>query len=161
MRKHHRRRRRTAVLLETLKNGLLRLREHPLRSGSFGALSLALVWLVLTKSLPYALAPSAPDLALALNPDNPAALIAKAEIFRAQLLKAQGAFEQAGLSEGALPKGGPIAHLPAAEAGSVPAPMDKIKGLRTNIRRLAVIPSTRLHSASLRKRRTVPTAWAC
>ena len=138
MRKHRRQRRRIAVVLETLESGLSHLRVHPLRLACFGALGLALFWLVLTKSLPDALAPSAPDLALALNPNNPIALIAKAERVRAQLLKSQGAFEQAGLPEGGLPKSGTIAHLPEAEAGSVPAPAERIDGLRREIRRLAV-----------------------
>ena len=138
MRKHRRQRRRAVVVLETLETGFSRLRAHPIRLACFGAIALALFWLVLTKSLPYALAPSAPDLALALNPNNPAALIAKAEMVRAQLLKAQGAFEQAKLPEDGLPKSDTIAYLPEAEAGSVPDPAERITGLRTEIRRLAV-----------------------
>ena len=44
------------------------------------------LWLVLTKSLPYALAPNSPDTALALNPNNPVALLVKAEEHRAKLV---------------------------------------------------------------------------
>ena len=112
------------------------LRAHPLRSAGFGALSLLLVWLVLSKSLPYALAPSDPDLALALNPNNPAALIAKAEKAHAQLLTVTGAFEQP--AQGAsLSDGGTMDRLPKAEADRVEH-RGELDGLRKEIRGLAI-----------------------
>ena len=48
---------------------------HPFRTGGIGVLSLALLWIILTKSLPYALAAIEPDVALALI--DIAALIAR------------------------------------------------------------------------------------
>ena len=62
------------------------LLENPSKSALVGFLSLMFLWLVLTKSLPYALAPNSPDTALALNPNNPVALLAKAEEHRAKLV---------------------------------------------------------------------------
>lgn len=59
---------------------------NPSRSVLVGVLSLVSLWLVLTKSLPYALATRRPDAALALNPNNPVALLAKAEERRAKLV---------------------------------------------------------------------------
>ena len=41
----------------------------------------------MTRSLPYALGSTQPDLALRLNPDNPVALIAKAESLRKKLVE--------------------------------------------------------------------------
>jgi hypothetical protein len=46
-----------------------------------------LIWLVLTKSLPFALAGASPELALRLDPSNPLALMALAERAQAELLK--------------------------------------------------------------------------
>ena len=77
-RKHRRRHQGGFGVLGWLNRNLARLRTHPLRAGLLGTVGLVLAWLTLTKSLPFALAPSAPDLALALNASNPAALIAKA-----------------------------------------------------------------------------------
>jgi hypothetical protein len=78
-----------------LSSGLSRswvaLTGSPLRAAVIAALSLAAIWLVSTTSLPYALAPAYPDAALALNPNNPAALVAKAETARARLLVLLGA----------------------------------------------------------------------
>ena len=116
---HRGRRRRSIAMLERIIGGLSRLCAHPIRLACFVGIGLVLFVFVLTRSLPYALAPSAPELALALDPNNPAALIAKAEILRTQLLKKDGAFEQAGSQESGLSSGGTIAHLPEAEAGSV------------------------------------------
>jgi len=69
-----------------IKRSFAALLAHPLRTVFIGFASATLAWLVLTKSLPYALAPTNPDLALRLNPDNPIALLAKAERARAALL---------------------------------------------------------------------------
>jgi hypothetical protein len=45
------------------------------------------IWAILTKSLPYALGPTQPDLALKLNPNNPIALITKAELLRTKFIE--------------------------------------------------------------------------
>jgi hypothetical protein len=76
-------------LLGNFRSPLIRLRAHPLRTIMVGAMSLMLVWIVLVKSLPFVLAPGAPSLALALNPSNPVALIARSRQIRERLL-AQG-----------------------------------------------------------------------
>ena len=138
MRKHRRRRRHSNAVAGKLKAALSRLRLHPVRFACFGAANLVLFWLVLTKSLPYALASSSPEAALALNSSNPAALIAKAEILRTHLLKEKGAFEQAGLEENGLAKGGTIAHLPEAALGSVAGPSGRFEDLRKKLRTVAV-----------------------
>ncbi len=62
------------------------LTENPSRSAVVGVLCLMSLWLVLTKSLPYALAPTRTNAALALNPNNPVALLIKAEERRAKLV---------------------------------------------------------------------------
>ena len=66
------------------------LMESPSRSVLVGVVSLTCLWLVLTKSLPYALAPEQPDAALALNPNNPSALLSKAEERRTKLVAITG-----------------------------------------------------------------------
>lgn len=60
-----------------------KLRAHPKRGISVLAICLALVVLVMTSTLPIALAPLAPQLALMLSPNNPDALLAKANRIRA------------------------------------------------------------------------------
>ena len=54
-----------------LNRNLAKLRAHPLRAALLVTVGLALAWLTLTKSLPFALAPFSPDLALAFNPEIP------------------------------------------------------------------------------------------
>src|SRR5215475_5237399 len=106
--------------LQGLQAPFTALRTYPLRLLLMAAVSLLLVWLILTKSLPFALAPSSPDLALALNPSNPAALITKARQIRADLL-AQGspAREQSQREGGAAgrPRSDAIAQPPGATGG--------------------------------------------
>ncbi len=75
---------------------LAKLRAHPLHISLLAAIGLVLGWLVLTKSVPFALAPSDPDRALALSAHNPAALLAKArELREALLLQSSRAAESA------------------------------------------------------------------
>ena len=66
------------------------LMENPPRSALVGAISLICLWIVLTGSLPYALAPTQPNAALALNPNNPVALLRKAEERRTKLVAITG-----------------------------------------------------------------------
>ena len=66
------------------------LTAHPLRAGAVGFLTFVAFWVIFTKSLPYALAPTQPDVALALNPNNPVALLAEAEELRAKLVALTG-----------------------------------------------------------------------
>jgi hypothetical protein len=56
-----------------------------------------LIWLVLTKSLPFALGESNPELALRLDAGNPLALMTLAERARAELLKTDNQDEQKNL----------------------------------------------------------------
>ena len=80
----HRRRWSAGFLMHRAASRVEVLIAHPFRTGGIGVLSLALLSIILTKSLPYALAAIEPDVALALNPNNPAALIAKAEVAQAK-----------------------------------------------------------------------------
>jgi hypothetical protein len=59
--------------------------RYPVYAGLIGVTGLALVWLVLTSSLPYALANARPDLALLFSPNNPAALMTQAQLARSEL----------------------------------------------------------------------------
>ena len=72
------------------------LTAHPLRTGLLGLFAFTAVWTILTKSLPYALAPTQPELALRLNPNNPVALVTKAEGLRNKLwaLPSAGKYEK-------------------------------------------------------------------
>ena len=79
-----------AFLRESARHQGALLSRQPLRSLGFALLALFLVWLVLTKSLPYALASRAPDTALALNSNNPEAIATKAALARGQLLRLMG-----------------------------------------------------------------------
>ena len=144
MRNHRSRERRTHGILGSLGSSVSRLRAHPIRSTCFAALSLLLFWVVLTKSLPYALATANPDLALVLNPNNPAALMAKAESVHTQLLQAKGVIEEAGSKKGDPAKSGDIANLPKDKGGSIPGP--KLDDLRNEIRRLRLPRSKMTHS---------------
>ena len=114
------------------------IRAHPIRSLCFGGLGLVLFWLVLTKSLPYALAPSAPDVALALNSGNPAALIAAAEELHARLLMATGALEQAGPRESSVSSGDTTDNHTKAKADRVGEQAGELELLRKEIRQLAI-----------------------
>src|SRR6516165_10289069 len=99
MRKHSRDRRPNREL-QDLEAPSGRLLTYPLRLVLIATVSFMLVWLVLTKSLPFALAPSSPDLALALNPSNPLALVAKARQLREQLLAQGSPVPEPGKEEG-------------------------------------------------------------
>ena len=139
MRKLRRCRRHASVFLEKLRSGFSHVRLHPFRFACFGGLGLALFGLVLTKSLPYALAPSFPDIALALNANNPAALMAKAEKLRDKLLKASGVVETIGARAGDPSEADTLAHLPAAKADSVEESKAERDDLCRQIRRLALL----------------------
>ena len=86
-RKRHSYRRRLSGHIASLWAVLI---ENPSRSALVGVLSLMSLWLVITKSLPYALAPVQPDAALAFNPNNPMALLSKAEKRREKLVAITG-----------------------------------------------------------------------
>ncbi len=139
MRRGPRRRRHGYGLFSSLKSGLARLRAHPLRLALTGALSLALVWLVLTKSLPFALAPVAPDLALRLDPGNPVALVVKARQISERLLAQSGVTQgPAGAQERGASNGGDntLARLPEA-AGNPGEPLGDREAMQKEIARLA------------------------
>ncbi len=102
-------------------------------------LGLLLCWLVVTKSLPYALAPLFPNLALVLNPNNPAALMMKAEKVRRQFLDLSAAPERAKSQDAATPSGpDTIGRLPEGGSGSLALSAGKRDALSREIRRLAV-----------------------
>ena len=63
------------------------LKARPLLACVLSLFMLIIIWSILTRSLPYALGSTQPDLALKLNPDNPVALIAKAESLRKKLVE--------------------------------------------------------------------------
>jgi hypothetical protein len=99
---------------------------------------MGLFWLVIAKSLPYALATSSPDLALALNSSNPAALIAKARRLRERLLVLVSIADQAKSDGGSGQRGDSIANLPeAVGSGSPQQPQDEREALQREIKDLA------------------------
>ncbi len=116
------------------------LSENPTRTAVVGVVSLVSLWLVLTKSLPYALAPTRPDAALALNPNNPVALIVKAEELRGRLVEITsiGAEKTKGTEvDGHEERADTISDLPEAkESGDEPLGEREI--LRGEIRDLAL-----------------------
>ncbi len=139
MRRRHRRKRQPKItLFDIVRSLFAQISGHPLRFALSVVLGLALFWLVLTKSLPYALAPSNPDLALRLNPNNPAALLAKADLVRERLLKLAGIRDQASESQDDVATTNTIAQLPEAKAGSDQRPLGERDALRREIRHLAV-----------------------
>lgn len=66
----------------------LTLASHPARALTLAAIAIGLAWLIVTKSLSYAVAERSPDLALWLDPRQPLALLERAERARTKLLKA-------------------------------------------------------------------------
>src|SRR5262245_14851784 len=60
---------------------------HPRRAAAFAAVGLLLGWLVLTRSFPYVVAETSPELALWLDPHQPVAALTLADRARAKLLK--------------------------------------------------------------------------
>ena len=139
MRERRRRRRHGSRILSGFQKGLARLRHHPLRLTLIVAFGSALTWLVVTKSLPFALAPAAPELALALDPNNPAALIARARQIGKRILE-----QSAASSEAAEPKDSAaqqfdtIAGLPEAKSNVKNGEPDaKRAAMRQEIRDLA------------------------
>ena len=138
MRTHRHRRRHNRSATGNLKDIVSRLRGHPVRAACFGGLGLLLFWLVVSKSLPYALAPSDPELALALNPNNPDALIAEAYKARAQLLAATKAAAQTLSKEGKASADTTIDGLPEANADEVVRGADELEEIRREIRGLAI-----------------------
>jgi hypothetical protein len=134
---HHGCHRHGFVVFSWLNWKLAKLRTHPLRAGLIGTLGLALAWLTLTKSLPFALAPIAPDWALALNPNNPAALIAKAREITERMISQTGM--RPNPHEGGAQRVNTLEQLP--EAGSEGS-MDELGGerdaMRKQIRQLAL-----------------------
>lgn len=148
--RHRRRRHSKRGRLGAVRSKLSLIAAHPWRSSLLALLGFFLCWVVLTKSLPYVLATSDPDLALALNPNNPKALVAKAEQTRKKLLSLMGidGGAQAKKQEDGHPgTGGPakerehgsIANLPKAEpdAGANSASKGVREALRTQISQLA------------------------
>jgi hypothetical protein len=111
-----------------------------LRLALIGAISLMLAWLVLTKSLPFALAPSSPDQALALNPSNPAALIAKAQQIRDELLTRGSPVPEQSGPEGAAAASqhsDVIARAPEANGRGPGEPPKEREALKNELRDLA------------------------
>jgi hypothetical protein len=140
--RHMRRKRRRRVpVLERVEHLFAGVLERPLHAAVIGAVSLAALWLVLAKSLPYALARVDSDLALAFNPNNPAALLAKAEAVKKNLLGILGAGQEAaktGQEEG--PSAGAantLSRLPEVKDDSL-EPVGERERLRAEIRALAL-----------------------
>ena len=106
------------------------------RFAFLSAFGLFLFWVVMAKSLPYAFARLSPDTALFLSPNNPAALMAKAERVRDKLLKASTppSVSASQVSESATLN--TIAKLPEDKSGGFREPSDR-DALRKEVRRLA------------------------
>ena len=114
------------------------LTDNPSRSVLVGVISLISLWLVLTKSLPYALAPTRADAALALNPNNPVALLVKAEEHRAKLISlvSIGAERAKGTEdERREERSNTLSTLPEAREDE---PLGESENLRAEIRDLAL-----------------------
>jgi hypothetical protein len=79
------------------------LTGHPARTTGFAIAGLLLVWLILTKSLPYVLAESAPELALWLDPGQPVALLTLANRARAAFVGRPNASADATATASPLP----------------------------------------------------------
>jgi hypothetical protein len=114
-----------------------------------------LAWLVLTKSLPFALATSSPDLALALNPANPDALIAKAQQIRSELIAQGSPVPEQSQGEGvaaASQRSDPIARSSKANDGGPGEPHKEREVLQNEIRELAtrVLAKDPLNAAAYR-----------
>ena len=154
MKKKRRYRRFGTTPVRHLQAALGHLLVHPIRFAAYAVISAVLLSLVLTKSLPYALATANPDLALALNPNNPEALIAKAEELRAELLKASELTEQDGSSKAGLAGMNTIGELPKPADGPLSDPQSRVAALRMEIRGLAIraIASDPLNAEAFRLR---------
>jgi hypothetical protein len=138
MRGRHLRRRRRFAFTRGIYRSFAPLRAHPLRFAICSAIAIALFWLVLTKSLPYALATSSPDLALALDSRNPAALIAKARQLRERLLVLVSIARQAKSDAGTGQRANSMANLPEAEGSRSPQqPQGEREALQREIKELA------------------------
>ena len=89
MSRRHRRHRRSPLPWLRARFAALRaqLAMHRRRTVALGATGFVLVWLILTSTLPYALAERSPETALWLNPHQPVALLALANKARAAMLK--------------------------------------------------------------------------
>ena len=113
------------------------LLEHPLRSFLLALFSFFLCWAVLTKSLPYVFAETEPEVALALNPKNPVALVSKAGEVRERLLSHAGVKsgqpteQEAGAGKDRA--GVTIASLPKAEEAA--AGDEELGGVRDDLRK--------------------------
>lgn len=138
--RHRRRRQSQGRFSGVVRAKIGSITAHPARALFAALLGFFLCWAVLTKSLPYGLAASQPDLALALNSNNPNALIGKAEETREKLLSIMGIEPQAKNQEDAQGPGedikaGTIAKLP--QAGPDYQPQGLRQELRKQIRELA------------------------
>lgn len=113
--------------------------RRPVQACFVGLLSIAATWAVVTKSLPYALAPASPDIALALDPNNPEALLVKAEELRTKLVAlASLEMEKTKEGEGESRDGTTtLSHLPRASEDEND-PSGERETLRTEIRNLAL-----------------------
>jgi hypothetical protein len=141
----------------TIKKGASGVRQRPVAFLVLCATTLALIWLVLTTTLPYALAVNSPELALWLNPNNPTALLARAETLRSQLLQ-QISVEHGLVSNSGLPK----------QAGKFSAPISPTRQdaqktrneLRQELRTIAkrVIRNDPLNATAFRLLAEVSTA---
>jgi hypothetical protein len=115
--------------------------KQPLRAVFAGALGIVLLWTILTKSLPYVLAPAQTSLALALSSNNPAALMVKAEALerRYMVLISEGTGRPgAGRDEVEEGSTNTLSKLPMVRAGeSAAEPIEERENLREEIRSLA------------------------
>ena len=123
------------------KSGALALRQrlrHPLRALLAGLLGSFLCWAVLTGSLPYVLAAAEPELALTLNPNNPAALVSKAERLRAKLMARMESESGRPAGQGGSVAGAGAPSLPMPQEAAGQAGLGRVReDPRGEIRKLA------------------------
>jgi len=131
------------------------IRAHPGRAVLLAGLGVVLIGLVVTKSLPYALASVAPELALKLDPSNAKALITLAERERDQLLalkRVEESQEAPGASS-SRPSQHPATEAtePAADE-TTDAQAEEVEALTAQIRSLAkrAIVSSPLNATAYR-----------
>lgn len=139
MRERRRHRRRDRHLARRIGAVYSRLRAHSWRIAVAFSFCMVLSGIILTTSLPYVLAPAYPDLALALNPRNPDALLAKADKLRKQWLATAEAEGELDTQEGSQQRqrGGTIAGLPKATGANPGISITGRDGLRKEIQELA------------------------
>jgi hypothetical protein len=127
--------------INSFASGTATILKHPLRTMFAALVSVAFLWIILTKSLPYALAPGQTNLALTLSSNNPEALMAKAAALERRLMAlttAAAGRPEANRDEVDEGPANTLSKLPMARAvESTAEPTEERENLREEIRSLA------------------------